>query len=201
MGVKRANADDHIWLRQAGEGEKAYEAFRCFLELGDERTVAAVGRILGKHRSHIDGWRSKFNWRERATAYDNHLTEAAANKARREIVARYENIGQNADELLNLGMSAVKKAKKITPRMGLDAIALGLRLAEANRALYVPNERERAHADLQLLRLEAAHTASEADTDNSNFNAALQAAADEVWNDDVSPSPPASGDALEDDQK
>jgi hypothetical protein len=69
-----------LWDRLAHEPERAYRAFECYLSLpSGERT------ILGAYRDHVDnpdavkpsdtwnGWSSRFGWRERAVAYDDHL--------------------------------------------------------------------------------------------------------------------------------
>ena len=69
-----------LWDRLENEPERAYRAFESFLSLpGGERT------LLGAYRQHVgnpdavkpsdtwSGWSSRFAWRERAAAYDDHL--------------------------------------------------------------------------------------------------------------------------------
>src|SRR5215207_831150 len=70
-----------LWNRLKNEPERAYRAFECFLNLpSGERT------LLGAYRRHVgnpdaakpsdtwSGWSGSFAWRERAMAYDDHLT-------------------------------------------------------------------------------------------------------------------------------
>jgi hypothetical protein len=69
-----------LWERLEIEPERAYGAFEAFLSLpGRERT------LLEAYRQHVgnpdavkpsdtwSGWSSRFAWRERAAAYDDHL--------------------------------------------------------------------------------------------------------------------------------
>jgi hypothetical protein len=106
-----------LWDRLDNEPERAYRAFECFLSLpSGERT------LLGAYRQHVGNpvavkpsdtwsrWSSDFAWRERAAAYDDHLTslrrdayeraiaEEAGRQAREVEKARYR-----CNELLTLG--------------------------------------------------------------------------------------------------
>jgi len=69
-----------LWERLENEPERAYRAFECFLSLpSGERT------LLRAYRQHVgnpdavkpsdtwSGWSSRFAWRERAAAYDDHI--------------------------------------------------------------------------------------------------------------------------------
>jgi hypothetical protein len=69
-----------LWDRLTTESERAYRAFECFLNLpSGERT------LLRAYRQHVgnpdavkpsdtwSGWSSRFAWRERAAAYDDHI--------------------------------------------------------------------------------------------------------------------------------
>lgn len=58
------------WERQPEETTKAFEAFRVYRDLGSERSIAKAGKQLGKNRVTLEGWSSKFNWVERAAAWD-----------------------------------------------------------------------------------------------------------------------------------
>src|SRR5215218_5801559 len=92
-----------LWERLENEPERAYRAFESFLSLpSGERT------LLAAYRQHVDnpdaakpsdtwsGWSSSFAWRERATAYDDHLA-----RLRREAYERAieEEAGRQAREV------------------------------------------------------------------------------------------------------
>ncbi len=55
------------------ESAKAFEAFSFYLNLGPERSVAAVGRRLGKSEGLMERWASRFDWTGRVRAFDEHL--------------------------------------------------------------------------------------------------------------------------------
>ncbi len=55
------------------ESAKAFEAFSIYLNLGAERSVAAVGRKLGKSEGLMERWASRFDWTGRVRAYEEHL--------------------------------------------------------------------------------------------------------------------------------
>lgn len=61
-----------LWERQPGEGQKPYEAARIYFELGPSRSLAEVARVLGKHRETVRRYSTRFQWRERARAFDAH---------------------------------------------------------------------------------------------------------------------------------
>jgi len=175
---------DEIWLRQPGESKKAYAAFECYLEMGYERTITAVAQKLGKSRSQIDGWRGRFNWKERAQSYDNFIAYGKAVKTQRNIEARYERFGRMGDQLTALGLTKAKGTDplKLTHREAIEYIQLGLRLAEAERAaLTIPEVQER-RLDLAYLKLEASQGAPPSEQGESNLVEALSATLTETRN-------------------
>lgn len=48
-----------------GESDRAFEAFRAYLELGPKRRYAAVGRKVGASLRTVQRWARDFNWRAR----------------------------------------------------------------------------------------------------------------------------------------
>jgi len=66
-----------IWERQNNESSKAYAAFCVYRDLGPERSLEKVRQNLDKPRTRkwLGEWSVKYNWVERAQAYDfkNHL--------------------------------------------------------------------------------------------------------------------------------
>jgi hypothetical protein len=59
-----------IFERRDGETVQAYEAARVYFDLRASRSVVAVGQKLVKSRSLISRWSIKWDWVERARAYD-----------------------------------------------------------------------------------------------------------------------------------
>jgi hypothetical protein len=68
------------------ESAKAFEAFSVYLNMGAERSLAAVGQKLGKSGSLIERWSTKFEWSSRVQAHAAHL--AVAEREATEAVAR-----------------------------------------------------------------------------------------------------------------
>ena len=73
-----------LWERMDGESAKAFAAFCAYLELGDERSVRAVGQKLDKSRTQIGKWSAAFKWVERAAAYDAEQWRAEREQEKRD---------------------------------------------------------------------------------------------------------------------
>jgi hypothetical protein len=111
------------WLRLRGESRQAYAAFRVFLELGRERSVIeAFRQSKGNERATQPSgcwnkWRSRWNWEERAAAYDEHLDRVAQRDLERqlgemnEIWLRRER--EQREQLWAKGEELIKRAEQI----------------------------------------------------------------------------------------
>ena len=54
-----------VFPQRPGESDRAFEAFRVYLELGPRRRYATVGRSVGASLRTINRWASEFDWRGR----------------------------------------------------------------------------------------------------------------------------------------
>jgi len=64
------------WQRLPDESDLAYSYFTSYMKMGPERSLAKVGQKHGKkehYRKQLAKWSSKFNWVERAAAFDENL--------------------------------------------------------------------------------------------------------------------------------
>lgn len=68
------------------ESDKAFAAFREYLELGPERSLAAVASRLGKSKVLMERWSRKFDWSSRVQAHSMHL--ATVEREAIEVAAR-----------------------------------------------------------------------------------------------------------------
>jgi hypothetical protein len=59
------------WARWEGESHKAFDAFQLYLKQGPGRSVVSVAQACKKSPSLVWRWSSRWNWMERAKAYDN----------------------------------------------------------------------------------------------------------------------------------
>ena len=168
---------DEVWQRQPGESGKAYAAFEYYLEMGDERSIVKVAEKCRKNTSLMYRWSSLYNWKERAQEYDNFIVSGKAKKVRREIEARYERLARISDQLIALALTKVKAAdpQKLTHREAIDYITLGLRLAEASRAVLTIPEVQARRLDLAYLKLEASQVNPPSEQGESNLIEALSA--------------------------
>lgn len=70
-----------IWHRieatdgQRGESAEAYQAAKLYFEMAANRSHEAVGQKLGKSRQLLSRWSARWNWIERAAAYDGYVEE------------------------------------------------------------------------------------------------------------------------------
>lgn len=91
---------DKAWNRLPGETDKAYQAFKAFLELED-RTMANVARKTGKKTiAAIKIWKKKYNWIERSEAYDSYqfnLEMEGLARERLKVVQRHLQITKFAE--------------------------------------------------------------------------------------------------------
>src|SRR5512140_281690 len=72
--------------QQQRESAKAFAAFSEYLNLGAERSLAAVGQKLGKSKALLERWSRKFDWAGRVAAHASHL--AVVERQATEAVAR-----------------------------------------------------------------------------------------------------------------
>jgi hypothetical protein len=57
------------------ETNKAFAAFRAYLDMGPERSLAAVGAKLGKSKVMMEKWSRKYDWCARVAAHAAHVAE------------------------------------------------------------------------------------------------------------------------------
>ena len=101
------------WDRQPRETEKAYAAFKAYLDMsadGGERNISELARRLSKSRQLLTGWKSRHHWGDRCLAWDKTVMEAerkAAIKERKKMVKRHIGV---AMALQSKAVEALKHA-------------------------------------------------------------------------------------------
>ena len=86
-----SNENLRPWERQDGETEKAFSAFKAYLEMED-RNICQLAKRLAKSRQLVDKWKQKYNWQERCIAWDKSLQEIeykTAVKERKKMAKRH----------------------------------------------------------------------------------------------------------------
>lgn len=106
-------SDTKPWERQEGESVKAYEAFQCYLNLGETRSQRLVSEQLSKSRQLISRWSANYQWVERVAAYENDLqlqAHAEAVKKARQMADRHISIA------MKMQQKALQALKEMDPR-------------------------------------------------------------------------------------
>lgn len=104
--------------RRHGETAKAYEAFSLYRNMGLERSIDAVAKLLGKSTTFLCRWSSKHEWVERVEAWDidqDMLRQEEAIAARRE---QYKNqLEEFQKNHLAVGKAAFKASATATKQI------------------------------------------------------------------------------------
>ena len=106
-----------VFEQQAKEGAKAFEAFSVYLNLGPDRSLAAVGQKLGKSVGLIERWSRKFDWPARVQAHAAHLavvereaTEAIARGKAAEWLKRQQDVREREWQMHEKCIAAAQRA-------------------------------------------------------------------------------------------
>ena len=105
-----------IWERQPKESSQAYEAFVTYRDLGAGRTLIDVARELRKSYSLVRRWADAANWSARAAAWDNYVSEKAADKAA-------EDYASMIDLQINIGKMLQAKAAKALQKIDFENVS------------------------------------------------------------------------------
>ena len=130
-----------IFEQQPKESAKAFAAFQEYLNLGAQRSLAAVGQKLGKSKALVERWSAKFDWVERVNAYnaqmlvmkqklkEEFLRELAMAEAERD-AAQSESEWKARCRALRLANETMDRWEENTDKYGtLEGIARLLELA------------------------------------------------------------------------
>lgn len=106
-----------IYEQQRKESAKAFAAFSMYLNLGSERSLAAVARKLSKSEQLLKKWSRRFDWTSRVQAHAAHLalieretTEALARGKAAEWLTRQQQVREREWEMHEKCIAAAKRA-------------------------------------------------------------------------------------------
>jgi uncharacterized protein len=71
-----ADGGERVFEQQRRESNKAFAAFKTYLEIGPERSLAVVAERVGKSKTMIERWSRRFDWPARVEAHAAHLADA-----------------------------------------------------------------------------------------------------------------------------
>lgn len=132
MGRRRAECK---WERKKGESSEAYAAFKLYYQMGDKRSCTRVVQKLNKSRALITGWCSKWDWVERARAYDNELARQEFAEACNAIKKMNEQQAQIGLLIQKKALEALKemKSNELYPKLLLQYLVQGAGLERKSR--------------------------------------------------------------------
>ena len=132
MGRRRAECE---WERKKGESSEAYAAFKLYYQMGAKRSCSKVAQSLLKSRVLITGWCSKWNWVERARAYDNELARQEFAEACNAVKKMNEQQAQIGLLIQKKALEALKemKSKELYPKLLLQFLVQGAGLERKSR--------------------------------------------------------------------
>lgn len=131
-------AELHQWDIQPGESAKAYAAFACYRDLGEDRSLLATGERLKKHPDFLAKWSSRHRWVARAKAFDTHVAILAAAQAVDDHVATKARHAAAGKALQEWGQAVIEAtAADAKPADGIAAIVRGV--AVERKARDIPD--------------------------------------------------------------
>jgi hypothetical protein len=104
-----------IWERLPNESSKAYQAFCYYRDLGTgrglDKALTSANRKLTNH-AWWGKWMSKYNWVERARAYDDYLEQEKRKEQEKAIL---EMVERHTKEAMALQQKALERLKSLDP--------------------------------------------------------------------------------------
>src|SRR3954447_16356519 len=139
--------------RRADEGAKAYHAFTIYRDLPvQQRSLAVVSERLGKNKSLCARWSTKFQWVDRANAWDiqqDHIRRTRIAAEREKIYERQLQNSRVASQALMAPLIALVKRTQTNADAfaGTSATELTKLASWAARTLPRMHEEERTLAE------------------------------------------------------
>jgi hypothetical protein len=96
--VEATGGASPAWNRMPRETARAHEAAGLYFKMRANRSLAAVSKRLGKNVSLMERWSTRWDWVNRATAYDDHVARDEQNAIAKETAARAAEWRRRADE-------------------------------------------------------------------------------------------------------
>lgn len=169
MGRKKA---EYEWERKKGESSESYAAFKLYYQMGDKRSCAKVAKNLGRSNTLISGWCSKWDWVERARAYDNELARQEFAEACNAVKKMNEQQAQIGLLIQKKALEALKemKSKELYPKLLLQYLVQGAGL-----------ERKARDSDIEIKTSSKEKEINETDYADDGLTEALRNSAKKVW--------------------
>jgi hypothetical protein len=143
------------WMKLNEETPKAYEAFCIYRDLGPGRTIPAVQAEYSKSPSYIrqlHEWSSKYDWVDRAAAYDVMVDEKRVEASIDKAVRAAAKHASAAEKLIDKGLEALaaKDATNVTVDGIRGLIGDGVRLQRLSLGLVTDSTKQEVSGNVRI---------------------------------------------------
>ena len=115
-----------IWDQQSDETGKHYERFLYYLNLGTDRSYKKVAEKFNLGENTVKLYSTKFNWPERARAYDAYMLKQIAKQNEEDYFNRLSQFSKQYDKvgkkLLKSALHLHKKVDKKLKQINVDEL-------------------------------------------------------------------------------
>lgn len=129
----------YSWEQQPGESSQAFSAFLAYLEMGEERSLAKVGKKLGKSSALMERWSSKWGWVKRVEDYRKYTLRKEHEKV-------VKDRSKMIDRHIGLSLKMQKKAMDALDSMPPDQLSA----RDVKEFLKLATEIERVSRNAEL---------------------------------------------------
>lgn len=118
-----------LWERQTGEGDKAWEAFVIYRDLGPDRSLRQVAKRLERSPGYLEELSRTKGWTERVAAWDAELDR----QARKAQVAEITKMRKNHATLAVSMLTKAAKGLQLLPPEDLKAVDISRMVEVASK--------------------------------------------------------------------
>lgn len=90
----------NAWERQDSETSPAWGAFLLYRDMGGNRSLEKVARKVGKSRPLMERWSRRYDWVERARAFDRAMDAESVDAYKQQVKGIVKQQTELADKLL-----------------------------------------------------------------------------------------------------
>ena len=174
--MAKKQEDVKPWERQNEETPKQFEAFVVYRDMGMDRSLSKVAKVLGKSAQLMSRWSSDNKWVERCAAWDNEQDRIARQEQIKDIKKMRKRHADVASDMITAAAKGLKeimeKPKEMTPNDVARLVDVASKLERLSRGdtsevveqrqgeavdavqIYIPsNGRERENANFDDLEV------------------------------------------------
>ena len=114
------------WERQPKETDPAWQGFKTYRDMGEDRSLAKVGRTLGKSKTLMETWSSNHKWRKRIDALESHKAKIEEHERQKAIRAQAQREIKAGIGMQALGQAQLQRyqPKRVTNEKGEEEIQI-----------------------------------------------------------------------------